>query len=80
MSCPRTTSGLPAREANRRVAGLRREEVAASVVISHDYYTRIEQARLAGAPQVVLAGGAASMSNAPFYSTAMRWGAKLDRA
>ncbi len=29
-----------------------------------------------GASQVVLAGGAESMSNAPFYSTAMRWGAK----
>ena len=25
---------------------------------------------------VVLAGGAESMSNAPFYSTAMRWGAR----
>ena len=30
----------------------------------------------AGASDVVLAGGAESMSNAPFYSTAMRWGAK----
>ncbi|GAA2862361.1 acetyl-CoA C-acetyltransferase [Pseudonocardia halophobica] len=30
----------------------------------------------AGASQVVLAGGAESMSNAPFYSTSMRWGAK----
>src|SRR5687768_17364571 len=29
-----------------------------------------------GASDVVLAGGAESMSNAPFYSTAMRWGAK----
>ncbi|MGD9987896.1 acetyl-CoA C-acetyltransferase [Pseudonocardia sp.] len=29
-----------------------------------------------GAAEVVLAGGAESMSNAPFYSTAMRWGAK----
>ncbi|HJQ47507.1 MAG TPA: acetyl-CoA C-acetyltransferase [Amycolatopsis sp.] len=28
-----------------------------------------------GASDVVLAGGAESMSNAPFYSTAMRWGA-----
>jgi acetyl-CoA C-acetyltransferase len=27
-----------------------------------------------GASEVVLAGGAESMSNAPFYSTAMRWG------
>jgi acetyl-CoA C-acetyltransferase len=30
----------------------------------------------AGASELVLAGGAESMSNAPFYSTAMRWGAK----
>ena len=29
-----------------------------------------------GASEVVLAGGAESMSNAPFYTTAMRWGAK----
>src|SRR2546421_6685584 len=27
-----------------------------------------------GVSEVVLAGGAESMSNAPFYSTAMRWG------
>ncbi len=30
----------------------------------------------AGSSDVVLAGGAESMSNAPFYSTAMRWGVK----
>jgi acetyl-CoA C-acetyltransferase len=29
-----------------------------------------------GVSEVVLAGGAESMSNAPFYSTAMRWGAR----
>jgi acetyl-CoA C-acetyltransferase len=29
-----------------------------------------------GASDLVLAGGAESMSNAPFYSTALRWGAK----
>jgi acetyl-CoA C-acetyltransferase len=29
-----------------------------------------------GAADVVLAGGAESMSNAPFYSTAMRWGVR----
>jgi acetyl-CoA C-acetyltransferase len=29
-----------------------------------------------GASDLVLAGGAESMSNAPFYSTAMRWGVK----
>jgi acetyl-CoA C-acetyltransferase len=31
-----------------------------------------------GASDVVIAGGAESMSNAPFYSTALRWGAKGD--
>jgi acetyl-CoA C-acetyltransferase len=29
-----------------------------------------------GASDVVLAGGAESMSNAPFYSSSMRWGIK----
>jgi transcriptional regulator with XRE-family HTH domain len=46
--------GLPAGEAAaRRVTGLRREEVAASVAISHDYYTRIEQGRLAPSEPVL---------------------------
>lgn len=31
-----------------------------------------------GASDVVLAGGAESMSNAPFYSTAVRWGVQAD--
>ncbi len=31
---------------------------------------------LSGASDVVIAGGAESMSNAPFYSTAYRWGAR----
>jgi len=31
-----------------------------------------------GASDLVIAGGAESMSNAPFYSTAMRWGARGD--
>ncbi|WP_353507013.1 helix-turn-helix domain-containing protein [Mycobacterium antarcticum] len=30
----------------RRVAGPRREDVAARVAISYDYYTRVEQRRL----------------------------------
>jgi transcriptional regulator with XRE-family HTH domain len=48
--------GLPAREAApRRVAGLRREEVADNVAISHDYYTRIEQGRLAPSEPVLQA-------------------------
>jgi acetyl-CoA C-acetyltransferase len=32
-----------------------------------------------GAAEVVLAGGAESMSNAPFYSTSMRWGVRGGR-
>ncbi|MFI9412401.1 helix-turn-helix transcriptional regulator [Nocardia gamkensis] len=37
----------------RRVAGLRREEVADLAAISHDYYTRIEQGRLAPSEPVL---------------------------
>lgn len=37
----------------RRVTGLRREEVADLVAISHDYYTRIEQGRLAPSEPVL---------------------------
>ncbi|MCP2288835.1 helix-turn-helix domain-containing protein [Nocardia amikacinitolerans] len=37
----------------RRVSGLRREEVADLVAISHDYYTRIEQGRLAPSEPVL---------------------------
>lgn len=46
--------GLPVRSASsRRVSGLRREEVADLVAISHDYYTRIEQGRLAPSEPVL---------------------------
>jgi transcriptional regulator with XRE-family HTH domain len=38
----------------RRVPGLRREEVAQLAMISTDYYTRLEQGRLAGASPAVL--------------------------
>ena len=37
--------GLPDHDLNRRVAGLRREEVAQLASISVDYYTRLEQGR-----------------------------------
>ncbi|WP_336697765.1 helix-turn-helix domain-containing protein [Curtobacterium sp. USHLN213] len=43
-------AGIPG---SRRVSGLRREEVAASVAISHDYYTRIEQGRPAPSAPVL---------------------------
>jgi transcriptional regulator with XRE-family HTH domain len=39
---------------NRRVRGLRREEVAQLASISADYYTRLEQGRLASASESVL--------------------------
>lgn len=39
--------GLPDLDQRRRVSGLRREEVAQLASISTDYYTRIEQGRLA---------------------------------
>jgi len=46
--------GLPAGEPGmRRVSGLRREEVAARAAISHDYYSRIEQGRLAPSEPVL---------------------------
>lgn len=46
--------GLPSGEPGaRRVSGLRREEVAAHTAISHDYYTRIEQGRIAPSDAVL---------------------------
>ncbi|MGW3625711.1 MmyB family transcriptional regulator [Streptomyces sp. NPDC000880] len=45
----------------RRVRGLRREEVAQLAMISTDYYTRLEQGRLAGASSTVLDGIAAAL-------------------
>lgn len=46
--------GLPERaHTQRRVRGLRREEVAELATISTDYYVRIEQGRLAPSPQVL---------------------------
>src|SRR5690349_16514 len=39
---------------NRRVRGLRREEVAQLAMISTDYYTRLEQGRVASASGDVL--------------------------
>ena len=47
------TAGLDA-AGNRRVRGLRREEVAQLAMISTDYYTRLEQGRLASASEEVL--------------------------
>ncbi|MET7519365.1 helix-turn-helix transcriptional regulator [Streptomyces sp. NPDC005480] len=47
-------AGLPAYGGNRRVPGLRREEVALLAGVSIDYYVRLERGRLAGASEAVL--------------------------
>jgi len=47
-------AGLPAFGGNRRVPGLRREEVALLAGVSVDYYTRLERGDLSGASDGVL--------------------------
>ena len=47
-------AGLPAYGGNRRVPGLRREEVALLTGVSVDYYVRLERGNLAGASDSVL--------------------------
>lgn len=47
-------AGLPAYGGNRRVPGLRREEVAMLAGVSVDYYTRLERGNLGGASESVL--------------------------
>jgi len=47
-------AGLPAYGGNRRVAGLRREEVAMLAGVSVDYYTRLERGNLNGVSESVL--------------------------
>jgi transcriptional regulator with XRE-family HTH domain len=47
-------AGLPAYGGNRRVQGLRREEVAMLAGVSVDYYVRMERGSLAGASDSVL--------------------------
>jgi transcriptional regulator with XRE-family HTH domain len=47
-------AGLPIYGGNRRVAGLRREEVALLAGVSVDYYTRLERGTLGGVSEGVL--------------------------
>ncbi|MFC4244635.1 helix-turn-helix domain-containing protein [Gryllotalpicola reticulitermitis] len=47
-------AGLPAYGGNRRVKGLRREEVAMLAGMSVDYYVRLERGNLSGASDTVL--------------------------
>ncbi|MFJ2771098.1 helix-turn-helix domain-containing protein [Streptomyces sp. NPDC087300] len=54
-------AGLPAYGSNRRVKGLRREEVALLAGVSVDYYVRMERGSLAGASDGVLEALAAAL-------------------
>ncbi|WP_372660632.1 helix-turn-helix transcriptional regulator [Amycolatopsis kentuckyensis] len=54
-------AGLPAYGGNRRVAGLRREEVALLAGVSVDYYVRLERGSLGGASDGVLDAVAAAL-------------------
>ena len=47
-------AGLPVYGTNRRVLGLRREEVAMLAGVSVEYYTRLERGKLGGASESVL--------------------------
>jgi transcriptional regulator with XRE-family HTH domain len=49
-------AGLPAYGSNRRVKGLRREEVALLAGISAEYYTRLERGNMRGVSEEVLDG------------------------
>src|SRR5689334_24554053 len=54
-------AGLPAYGGNRRVKGLRREEVALLAGVSVDYYVRMERGSLAGASDGVLEAVASAL-------------------
>jgi transcriptional regulator with XRE-family HTH domain len=54
-------AGLPLYGANRRVPGLRREEVAMLAGVSVDYYTRLERGNLRGTSEAVLDGLAGAL-------------------
>jgi transcriptional regulator with XRE-family HTH domain len=54
-------TGLPVRESGRRVAGLRREELAMLAGVSVDYYTRLEQGRAHNVSEQVLSAVAEAL-------------------
>lgn len=54
-------AGLPAYGGNRRVKGLRREEVSLLAGVSVDYYIRMERGDLSGASESVLNGVASAL-------------------
>jgi transcriptional regulator with XRE-family HTH domain len=59
-------AGLPVREGSRRVAGLRREELAFLAGVSVDYYSRLEQGRAANVSDEVLNAVADALRLDPF--------------
>jgi transcriptional regulator with XRE-family HTH domain len=66
-TAPATASGLSARNAGvdprqRRVKGLRREEVAQLAGVSFDYYARLEQGRIGHVSDAVLTGVANALT------------------
>lgn len=78
-------AGLPAFGTNRRVPGLRREEVAMLAGVSVDYYTRLERGNLAGVSDSVLdaIAGALQLDEAErthLYDLARAVGTKPARA
>jgi hypothetical protein len=67
-------AGLPVYGTNRRVAGLRREEVALLAGVSVDYYTRLERGNLGGVSEAVLDALARRCSwTRPSVSTCSTW-------
>lgn len=55
------TAGIPGHDPRRRVAGLRREEVATLAGVSVDYYVRMERGRLQGVSESALEGVARAL-------------------
>jgi hypothetical protein len=77
-------AGLPAYGGNRRVKGLRREEVAMLAGVSVDYYVRMERGGLAGASESVLAALADALrldeaERTHLFALARESGARGDR-
>lgn len=77
-------AGLPAYGGNRRVKGLRREEVAMLAGVSVDYYVRMERGSLAGASEGVLDALADALrldeaERSHLYALARKCGARSSR-
>jgi hypothetical protein len=72
-------AGLPVYGGNRRVAGLRREEVALMAGVSVDYCTRLEWGNLSGVSEGVLDASSDCniQSSASSTSLTKRWNYRL---